>query len=123
MTTSSAAPPTCSCHSVRQPGRICWSERCSPNNCSAQRQSLRTTPIIAKVSAMRGAALTLLLSPLLAASALAQDAAQPLDATLRQAEAEQASAEAQTARLEQVAAAAKSQADRLHAQQAAAAQA
>jgi septal ring factor EnvC (AmiA/AmiB activator) len=68
-------------------------------------------------------ALALLLCPLLAGSALAQDAGPPLDAQLRSARAEQKAAEAQTAKLEQVAARARNQADRLRAQQAAAAQA
>ena len=72
---------------------------------------------------MRGLALALILSPLLAASAAAQDAGPPLDTALKQAEAEQASAEAQTAKLEQVASQAKGQVARLHAEQAAAAQA
>jgi septal ring factor EnvC (AmiA/AmiB activator) len=72
---------------------------------------------------MRGSVLVLLLTPALAASALAQDVGPPLDTALKQAEAEQAAAEAQTARLEQAAFQAKGEADRLHEQQAAAAQA
>jgi septal ring factor EnvC (AmiA/AmiB activator) len=68
-------------------------------------------------------ALVLLLSPLLTASALAQDGAQPLDAALKQALADQAAAEQQTVKLEQAAAGAQNEAARLHAQQAAAAQA
>jgi septal ring factor EnvC (AmiA/AmiB activator) len=72
---------------------------------------------------MMRAAFALLLCPLLAASAMAQDAALPLDAQLRAARAEQKAADAETAKLEQVAANARNQADRLRAQQAAAAQA
>lgn len=72
---------------------------------------------------MLRAAVVLLLCPLLAASALAQSAVEPLDAALKAGLAEQAAAEAQTARLEKVAQQARTQADRLHAQQAAAAQA
>ena len=72
---------------------------------------------------MRGLALAMILSPLLAASAAAQDAGQPLDTALKQAEAEQATAEAQTAKLEQAASQAKGEVARLHAEQAAAAQA
>jgi septal ring factor EnvC (AmiA/AmiB activator) len=72
---------------------------------------------------MRRAAFALLLCPLLAASALAQAGGEPLDAELKRALADQAAADAQTARLEQAAAHAKSEADRLHAEQAAAAQA
>lgn len=72
---------------------------------------------------MRGLALALLLSPLLAASALAQEGGQPLDTALKQAEAEQASAEAETAKLEQAASQAKGEADRLRTEQIAAAQA
>ena len=72
---------------------------------------------------MRGAAFALLLCPLLAASALAQSLGQPLDAQLRQAQAEQAAAEAQTAKLEQAASQARNEADRLHAERIAAAQA
>jgi septal ring factor EnvC (AmiA/AmiB activator) len=71
---------------------------------------------------MRGAAFALLLFPLLAASALAQDGGEPLDAALKQALAEQAAAQAKTEKLEQAASQARTEADRLHAQQAAAAQ-
>ena len=72
---------------------------------------------------MRRAAFVLLLCPLLAGSALAQEGGEPLDTELKRALADQASADAQTAKLEQVAAAAKGEADRLRAEQAAAAQA
>jgi septal ring factor EnvC (AmiA/AmiB activator) len=68
-------------------------------------------------------AIVLLLCPLLAASALAQPAGQPLDAALKQAEIEQSAAEAQTVRLEKAASQARGEAVRLHAEQAAAAQA
>ena len=64
---------------------------------------------------MRRLALVMLFAPLLAGSALAQDLGQPLDAALKQ-------ALAQTARLEQAASKARNEADRLHAEQAAAAQ-
>jgi septal ring factor EnvC (AmiA/AmiB activator) len=84
---------------------------------------LRTTLIIAKVEAMRGALFILLLCPLLAASALAQGGARPLDAALQSARGEQAAAEAEAARLEKLASQARGDADRLQAQQAAAAQA
>src|SRR6478672_2933409 len=67
--------------------------------------------------------IVLLLCPLLVGSALAQGAGQPMDTALKAALAEQAAAERQTAKLEQAATRAKSEADRLHAQQAAAAQA
>ena len=67
-------------------------------------------------------AILLLLCPLLAGSALAQGGGQPLDGALKAAETEQAAAEAQTAKLEKIAAQAKGQADRLHAQQVAAVQ-
>jgi septal ring factor EnvC (AmiA/AmiB activator) len=70
---------------------------------------------------MRSLAFALLLCPLLAASALAQGGGEPLDVALKQAETEQAAAEAQAARLEQAATRARNEADRLHAQQAAAA--
>jgi septal ring factor EnvC (AmiA/AmiB activator) len=72
---------------------------------------------------MRGLAFALLLCPLLAGSALAQEGGQPIDAQLKAAMAEQAAAEAETAKLEQVASRAQGEADRLHGQQAAAAQA
>ena len=72
---------------------------------------------------MRGIAVALLLSPLVAASALAQDRGTTLDTELRQALSEQAAAEKQTSMLEQVAARAKGEADRLRAEEAAAAQA
>jgi septal ring factor EnvC (AmiA/AmiB activator) len=68
-------------------------------------------------------ALVLLLCPLLAASAVAQGFGQTLDASLRQALAEQAAAEERTARLEQVASQAQTEAERLRAEEAAAAQA
>jgi len=72
---------------------------------------------------MRRIALALLLTPLLAASAPAQPDAEPLQQALQQARAEQASAETQTSRLEQAAASARNEADRLRAQEAAAAKA
>jgi septal ring factor EnvC (AmiA/AmiB activator) len=73
---------------------------------------------------MRPVAFAALLMPLLvAASAPAQPAAEPLDQALKAARAEQASAEAEAARLGRVAAAARGEAQRLQAQQAAAAQA
>jgi septal ring factor EnvC (AmiA/AmiB activator) len=60
---------------------------------------------------------------LLAASAPAQPQVQPLDQALKQARAEQAKAEAETAKLEQAASNARGEAERLRAEQAAAAQA
>ena len=68
------------------------------------------------------AALLVLLCPLLASSALAQMAGQPLDAALKEALSDQARADAETRRLEQAASQARSEADRLRAEQAAAAQ-
>ena len=65
-----------------------------------------------------------IVAPLLvAASAPLQPAAGPLDQRLRQARAEQAAAEAETARLERAAANALGEAERLNAQQLATAQA
>jgi septal ring factor EnvC (AmiA/AmiB activator) len=72
---------------------------------------------------MLRAGFVLLLCPLLAGSALAQSGATPLDAQLKAALADQAMAEAQTAKLEKAASQARGEADRLHAAQAAAAQA
>ena len=72
---------------------------------------------------MRRLALALLLSPLLAASSVAQNGGEPLDAALKAALAEQNNADAATARLEQAAAKAQTEAGRLHAEQVAAAQA
>ena len=72
---------------------------------------------------MRRFAIALLLTPLAGASAPAQPQRQPLQLALQQARAEQASAEAETARLESAAASARNDADRLHAQDAAAAKA
>ena len=72
---------------------------------------------------MRRLALALLLCPLLGASAAAQNGADPLDAALKQAQAEQATAEAETVKLERAASKAQTEAGRLHAQQAAAAEA
>jgi len=72
---------------------------------------------------MKRLALALLLTPLVAASAPAQPQSSPLQVALKQALADQAAADAQTARLEKAAASARSEADRLNAQQAAAAQA
>jgi septal ring factor EnvC (AmiA/AmiB activator) len=72
---------------------------------------------------MRGAALAILLTPLLAASALAQADKQPLEQDLKRALAEQSEANAESARLEKEALRARSEADRLRAEQAAALQA
>jgi septal ring factor EnvC (AmiA/AmiB activator) len=72
---------------------------------------------------MHRLAFALLLCPLLSASALAQVSGEPLDAALKAALAEQAGADTETARLEQAATRAQTEAGRLHAQQAAAAQA
>ena len=71
---------------------------------------------------MRRLIFVLALCPLLAASALAQGQAEPLDIAVKRAETERASAEAQAARLEQAASKARNEAARLHAEQAAAAQ-
>jgi septal ring factor EnvC (AmiA/AmiB activator) len=72
---------------------------------------------------MRGTAIALLLlTSFLAASAPAQPDGQPLEQALQQARAEQAAAEAQTARLDKAAASARGQAERLRAEEAAAAQ-
>jgi septal ring factor EnvC (AmiA/AmiB activator) len=68
-------------------------------------------------------AIVLIAPLLLAASGPAQPQEQPLDEAVRQARAEQASAEAETARLEKAAELARGQAARLRAEQAAAAQA
>jgi septal ring factor EnvC (AmiA/AmiB activator) len=72
---------------------------------------------------MRSLLWAVLLAPLLAASAAAQPQAQPLEEALKAAQAEQASADAATARLEKDASNARGKAERLHAEQAAAAQA
>jgi septal ring factor EnvC (AmiA/AmiB activator) len=72
---------------------------------------------------MRRPVLVLLLCPLIGASAFAQQGGMPLDTALKAAEAEQAAADAQAAKLEQAASSARNEADRLHAEQAAAAQA
>jgi septal ring factor EnvC (AmiA/AmiB activator) len=71
---------------------------------------------------MRKPALLLILVPLLGASPAPPSPTQSLGAALRQAQADQASAEAETARLEKVAADARDEAQRLRAQQAAAVQ-
>ena len=72
---------------------------------------------------MRRFAIALFLTPLVVASAPAQPLPSPLQQALSQAQAEQAAAEMQTARLEKVAASARGEAQRLSAEQAAAAQA
>jgi septal ring factor EnvC (AmiA/AmiB activator) len=72
---------------------------------------------------MRRIALVLPIYVLVAARGAAAPQAQPLDAALKRARAEQAAAEAQTARLERAAAVAHGEAERLSAEQAAAAQA
>jgi len=71
---------------------------------------------------MRCVFLALSLCPMLAGSAIAQVGGDPLDAALKAALAEQANADAETARLNQAAAKAQTEAGRLQAQQAAAAQ-
>jgi septal ring factor EnvC (AmiA/AmiB activator) len=70
---------------------------------------------------MRGAILALLLCPPLGASVLAQGGGEPLDAALKSALAEQASAQAEAGKLEKAASQARTEADQLHARQAAAA--
>jgi len=65
----------------------------------------------------------LILFPLLAGSALAQGGGEPLDAALKQALTEQVAAQAETAKLERAVSQARNEADRLRAEQAAAAQA
>ncbi|HVM23745.1 MAG TPA: peptidoglycan DD-metalloendopeptidase family protein [Sphingomicrobium sp.] len=72
---------------------------------------------------MRSLVFALLLCPLLAASALAQDAGEPIEAQLARAQAEQRAAERESARLTAAAAEARDDADRLRAEQAAAARA
>ena len=72
---------------------------------------------------MRAVLFALLLCPLLAASANAQSGSQPVDAALKRALAEQAAAQAQTAKLERAASQALTEADRLRDEQAASAQA
>jgi septal ring factor EnvC (AmiA/AmiB activator) len=73
---------------------------------------------------VRQTAVALLLVPLtLAGSAPARPAGEPLSAALQRARAEQAAAETETARLQRAASQARSEADRLRAEQAAAAQA
>jgi septal ring factor EnvC (AmiA/AmiB activator) len=72
---------------------------------------------------VRIAAVILVLPLLAAASAPVQQAAPPLDLQLQQARADQASAEKEAARLEQAAARARGDLDRLRAEQAASAQA
>src|SRR2546423_14984176 len=117
------AAPTCCCRLVRRPGRTSSSARCSPSNCSAPHQSLRTTLIIAKGSAMRRLAPVLIALPLLAAASTpVQPERISLDAQLQQARAEQSAAEGEAAKLERAAARAQGEAARLHAEQAAAAQ-
>jgi septal ring factor EnvC (AmiA/AmiB activator) len=69
------------------------------------------------------ALLVLMTFPLLAASALAQGGGESLDTALDQALAEQAAAQAETARLEKAASQARTDAERLHAEQSAAARA
>ena len=72
---------------------------------------------------MRRFAIPLLLTAVVGASAPAQPQGDPLQQALQQARAEQASAEAETAKLETAAANARNEADRLRAQEAAAAKA
>lgn len=72
---------------------------------------------------MHRLAFALLLCPLVAASALAQPVGEPLDSALRSARSDQAAADAETARLQDIAANARGEAERLNAEQAAAAQA
>jgi septal ring factor EnvC (AmiA/AmiB activator) len=71
---------------------------------------------------MKPLALALLLIPLIAASAPAAPQAPPLEQALRQARTEQAAADAQTAKLENAAANARGEAERLGADEAVAAQ-
>ena len=72
---------------------------------------------------MRAIAFALLLTPLLAASAPAQPQPEPLEQAVKEAQAEQAAAETETARLEKQASAARTDAERLQGEEAAAARA
>src|SRR5688500_1402928 len=114
--------PIVCCRSVRRRGRIFWSGRCSPSNCSVPHRSLRTTLIIAKGSEMRRSAL-IIAAPLLLAAGSAPVAApaEPIDRALARARAEAADADRQVVRLEAAAARAGDEASKLRAAQAAAA--
>src|SRR3954463_14380072 len=122
MRKSRGATRTCCSLSAPPPGRICSPARCLPSNCSARHRSLRTTLIIAKDRDVRIAAPFLAL-PLLAAASAPMPPGVPLDSQLQQARVEQAAAERAAARLEQAAAKAQGEVDRLGAEQAASAQA
>src|SRR5687768_9479536 len=122
MRQKSAPMPTSCCRSGRRPGRICWSGRCSPSNCSAPHRSLRTTLIIVKGKAMRRAALIIAAPLLLAAgSAPVAPRAEPIDLAIARAKAEAADADRLVARLEAAAARAGDEASKLRAAQGAAA--
>src|SRR5262245_49251132 len=123
MTRTSVGPPICCCRSAKRPGPICSFGRCSPSNCFGRHRSLRTTPIIAKVERMRFAPLLPISLLLAAASGPVQPPGETLDSALQRARAEQSSAEAETRRLEQIAASARDEVSRLQAKEAAAAQA
>jgi septal ring factor EnvC (AmiA/AmiB activator) len=85
---------------------------------------LRTTPIIAKDSGVIRLTPLLLFAPLLlAASAPVPPQAEPLDAALQRAHAEQAAAEAETRKFDQIADGAQGEAAKLQAREAAAAKA
>ena len=84
---------TCCSPSARRPGRTSSPAQCSPNNCSAQRACLRTTPIIGKDEGMRAfilASLFALTGAGAFAAAGAQDA--PVDAAALAAGAERGAA-------------------------------
>src|SRR6185369_9917158 len=103
-------------------GRICSSAQCSRSNCSGRLRSLRTTPITAKVEAMRIVSLIFALPLLAAASAPVQPVGPTLGQQLQQAKAERAAAESAAAKLQQEAARAQNGLDRLRAEQDASAQ-
>src|SRR3954468_8170931 len=113
MRKSRGATRTCCSLSAPRPGRICSPARCLPSNCSARHRSLRTILIIAKDRDLRIAAPFLALPLLAAASAPMPPPVVPLDSQLQQARVEQAAAERAAARLEQAAAKAQGEADRL----------
>src|SRR5690242_589769 len=113
MKRSDGAPPTSCCPSAPQPGRTCSSAPCSRSNCFARRPFLRTTPTIGKGRGVRIVALVLALPLLAAASAPVQPAGASLNSQLQQARADQAAAEKEAARLEQAAAKAQGELERL----------
>ena len=121
--TGPAPKPISSSRSVRNMAASARFVRCLPNSYSVRHRSLRTILITAKVRRWLASAVLLRCRAPCRRRARPAATGAPLDEHFEQARCEQAAAEAETVSLERAASAARGEANRLHAEQAAAAQA